>query len=218
MNGNGYELVLFDLDGTLADTAADVHNSMNLLRKEMGMPAISIAQAKKSIGPGPDLFVRCLTDYREELDLREMIRRFREIYFNNLLNTTQLFSGIHEVLKELFDRDISLMVVTNKPGRFARRIVEELDVAPYFDEVISADDVKRRKPAPEPIIKAMELAGISPDKTLMVGDTEYDIRSANNAGVDVCAAGFGYSPEETLRDLKPTYFVDHPLEILSIWS
>jgi phosphoglycolate phosphatase len=218
MSRNGYELALFDLDGTLADTAADVHYSMNLLRKELGMREISLTEAKKSIGPGPELFVKCLTDNREHLDLKETISRFREIYFGNLLNQTHLFSGMMEVVQKLFSRDVSLMVVTNKPSRFANRIVEELQLGPYFEAVISAEDVKKRKPAPEPILKAMELADLPADKTLMIGDTEYDIRSAVNAGVDVCAAGYGYSPKSKLRHFKPTYFVDHPREILCIWS
>lgn len=217
MRQNGYRLALFDLDGTLADTAADVHYSMNQLRKELGFPFLPMEEAKKSIGPGPDLFVKCLTDDNEDLNIKKTIHRFREIYFQNVLNQTQLFAGIEELLKKLYQKDIKLMVVTNKPGRFARKILDGLNATHFFSAILGPEDVKHQKPAPDPIFKAMELAEENAENTIMIGDTEYDILAANAAGVDTCAAGFGYSPSAKLKELNPTYFVNQPSDILQIW-
>lgn len=217
MSTNGYRLAIFDLDGTLADTAADVHLSMNLLRAELGMPRIEIKEAKKAIGPGPDLFVKCLTDGQPHLDVKTTLERFREIYYGNVLRTTQLFNGIPEVLQQLSSKSVSLAVVTNKPRKFTRRILQGLEVDHYFITILASEDVEKRKPAPDPILKAMELSGFDPGSTLMIGDTEYDVRAAQAAGVDVCAVGFGYSPREKLSSLRPTFFVERPEEILNLW-
>ena len=218
MKQNGYRLALFDLDGTLVDTAADVHYSMNVLRKELGIPYLSLEEAKELIGPGPDLFVKCLTDNHADINPKETIHRFREIYYQNVLNQTQLFGGISNLLQYLSNKDVTLMVVTNKPGKFARKILRGLGIDHQFSVILGPEDVDNRKPAPDIIFKAMQLADEKAENTIMIGDTEYDIHAAKAAGVDVCAAGFGYSPHSSLHDLNPTYFVNQPSDIKKIWS
>ena len=211
-----YRAVIFDLDGTLADTAPDVHKSMNLLRARYGLPPISLEEAKKSIGPGPDLFAKHIAPGASPAKMKEIIREFRSIYSEHLLDQTRLFPGIREVLDELSELGIALAVVTNKPTAYSRAILEGLGVADRFRAILGPEAVERQKPAPDAILKAMELLGTKPHETLMVGDTEYDIRAARAAGVPVCAVEYGYSPPHLLRRFAPDYLVKQPQEILEI--
>jgi len=211
-----YRLIIFDLDGTLADTAPDVHKSMNLLRAQYGLQPISLEEAKKAIGPGPDLFVRHLTPEQKNVDMGKVIKHFREIYAQHLLDTTRLFPGMAELLDELAQNGFQLLVVTNKPERFSRQILTGLGVANLFVEILGPEAVDRQKPAPDPILKAMHIAGTDARRTLMVGDTEYDIRAAKAAGVDVCAVGWGYTPVEQLRQYDPDYLIRSPEELLGV--
>ena len=211
-----YRAVIFDLDGTLADTAPDVHRSMNLLRRRHGLPPISVEEAKKSIGPGPDRFVRHLAPHAEPEKIRGIVREFREIYSQHLLDATRLFPGVRELLLELHAIGVLLAVVTNKPVRFSEAILQGLGVANLFGAVLGPEAVEHQKPAPDAILKAMELLHARRDETLMVGDTEYDIRAAKDAGVAVCAVAYGYSPPELLRSFQPDFLVERPGEILAI--
>jgi len=213
---SNYALVIFDLDGTLVDTAADVHFSMNLLRAENGLPPISFEEAKKAIGPGPDLFVKYLTPTPGQIDIKEIVRRFREIYWQHLLEQTCLFPGMESTLNLLAELRIKLAVATNKPGAFSRRILEGLGVAHHFLAILGPDDVEKQKPAPDVIYKAMAQADTTSAETLMVGDSEFDIRAARAAGVDICAVSYGYSPAELFTQLPPTFLVTRPEEIVSL--
>lgn len=215
-NTKKYRLFIFDLDGTLADTAKDVHYSMNQLRRQMDLPPISVEEAKKSIGPGPDRFVKLLTPNPEKKNLKKLIKKFRQIYEAHLLDQTKLFTGMETVLKALHDSGLTNIVVTNKPGKYSRKILDGLGVLHYFISVLGPEDVTHQKPAPEPILKALELAQVQPDEAIMIGDTVYDLQSAKAANVDICAVAYGYTPADELNSLKPNYFVREPKDILKV--
>ena len=211
-----YRLFIFDLDGTLADTVKDVHYSINQLRRELDLPPISLEEAKKSIGPGPDRFVKLLTPNPEQNNLKKLIKRFRQIYAVHLLDQTKLFTGMESVLKTLHDSGLAKIVVTNKPGKYSRKILDGLGVLHYFISVLGPEDVTQQKPAPEPILKALELAQVQPDEAIMIGDTIYDLQAAKAANVDVCAVGYGYTSGDKLNSLKPNHFIRKPKDIIKI--
>ncbi len=130
------------------------------------------------------------------------------------MDQTKLFSGIESVLKTLHDSGITKIVVTNKPGKYSRKILDGLGVLDYFISVLGPEDVTKQKPAPEPVLKALGLARVKPDEAIMIGDTVYDMESAKAANVDVCAVAYGYTSAEELNSLKPNYFIREPKEIL----
>lgn len=211
-----YHLIIFDLDGTLVDTAPDVQFSMNILRAELGLSPISLAETKKCIGPGPELFVKYITSNKKNSNLKIILKKFRQIYSQHLLEKTSLFPGIKKTVQKLYQAGIKLVVVTNKPGSYARQILKGLEIDQYFLSIIGPEDVKNQKPAPDPIIKAMDITKTSPSETLMVGDTEYDIKAARAAQVDVWAVKYGYSSEQRLKQLSPNVLIEHSEDIFHL--
>jgi phosphoglycolate phosphatase len=211
-----YKLIIFDLDGTLADTAPDVHFSMNILRSDLGLPPILLEEAKKAIGPGPELFVKHITSNDGNVNIPKTVKHFRRIYSQHLLDKTKLFPGILELIEYLHNNNFILIVVTNKPGRYSKQILAGLDISKYFKEILGPEDVKHQKPAPDSILKALDLAGVKANDALMVGDSEYDVRAALAAKIDVCAVEYGYSDKEKLIQFNPNYFITNPKELLPL--
>jgi len=209
-----FDTIIFDLDGTLADTAEDVRYCANITLREMGLSEINLEQAKRAIGPGPDNFARITLPLDRQDLYPEFIQRFRAYYAQHYLRQTRLFPGVPELLERLNGH--KLVVATNKPLGFSRQILTGLGILQRFQLVIGPEEVTQLKPHPEMIEKAIERVGGTKEKTLMVGDTDNDVRSAKAAGVKICAVTYGYSPAEVLRQEKPDYMIDHPRQLLSI--
>ena len=213
---NNLDLILFDLDGTLCDTAPDVHDSVNLALQRMGLPEVSLDQTLRAIGPGPGVFSRIILGEKNLHRYDEYREHFRPIYHDRCLTKTRLFDGIAELLEELRSRGIKTGMVTNKPLPGTRIILSGLDQFERFDTVVCADMVENPKPAPDMILKACEETGVTPERTMVVGDTDNDIYSANAAGAFSCLAGWGYSHEmDRLAELSD-FRVGHPVQVLEI--
>ena len=157
-----------------------------------------------------------ITSNKKSGNLKKILAKFRQIYSQHLLEKTTLFPGIKKTVQKLYLSGFSLAVVTNKPGSYSRQILKGLEIDKYFLSIIGPEDVKNQKPAPDSIIKAMDLAKTSPSETLMVGDTEYDIKAARAAQVDVCAVKYGYTPESKLKQLSPNFLIENSEDIFHL--
>jgi phosphoglycolate phosphatase len=209
-----FETVIFDLDGTLVDTVADVTDGVNHALKLMGSSPLSQEQVKKAVGPGKEEFIRIIFPDVENPDIESFLSFFREYYWDHCLDKTDFFPGMKEVLTAFKDR--KLAVASNKPCRFTHRILEGLGVSPWFDAVLGPEDVTHAKPHPEMILKAVEALDAEPADCLLVGDTDKDMEAGRGAGVCLCGAGYGYGSSEDLLKYKPDYFIDLPSDLFSI--
>ncbi len=190
---NGIRAVLFDLDGTLADTAADLGLALNLLLTEYGKTSLPIAICRKHASSGARGLIQAgfgiAAEAPEYLKLKD---RFLELYGNNICVKTKLFPGIPQLLDALEERSIPWGIVTNKAARFTTPLVSALGLATRACCVISGDTTPYSKPHPAPLLCAAELIRIEPEACLYIGDDLRDVQAARAAGMPVLAAGFGY--------------------------
>ena len=209
-----FDLIIFDLDGTLVDTAPDVYLSINLALAQMQLPAISEAQAKSAIGPGPEHFARIVLGENNTERLASFYELFRPIYYEKCVDSSRPFSGIPELLAQLDGHKMA--VASNKRLSFNQRILKELELASYFELVVDPEVVGKSKPAPEMIEYVLKHFGVPAERALMVGDTDNDLLAARAAGVKSCGIGWGYAPLQELLSLNPDYHIERPLELLGI--
>ncbi|RQW07055.1 HAD family hydrolase [candidate division KSB1 bacterium] len=209
------DLVIFDVDGTLVDTATDVHICLNMALERMNLPAISVEIAKKAIGPGPKDFIKYILGNRLEL-ADEFHQIFRPLYVQRCADHAAPFDGIVELLHELRDRNIKMAVATNKARNSNAAVLKALQLDSSFDIILSRDDVEHSKPAPDMLLKACQQLKTAPENAIMLGDTDNDIAAAAGAGMESCLALWGFADNYKELAERSTYAIDHPLQILDI--
>jgi phosphoglycolate phosphatase len=209
-----YINILFDLDGTLADTLPDVANCVNRALEEMDHPPLSMEQVRKAVGPGKDEFIRAIFPDIENPDGKTFLTKFRKVYWDHCLDKTRLFPGMDDVLSRLKDRNLG--VASNKPKVYSERILDGLGVRDCFADVLGPEDVVHAKPHPEMIIKFLNRIGGKPSKTVLIGDTDKDILAGRGAGVGVCGVSYGYGEIEKIEQLNPDFLIDTPKELLEV--
>ena len=185
--------ILFDLDGTLADTALDLGYALNTLLQEHGKPTLPHADIRPVASHGAagliELGFGVARDTPRFAPLRE---RFLSIYKTHLTRETRLFPGMPMLLDQLAGRGINWGIVTNKPAFLTDPLVEQLGLHDDAVCVVSGDTTANRKPHPEPMLHACQLAGSKPEECLYVGDAERDIEAGNAAGMQTLVALYGY--------------------------
>jgi N-acetyl-D-muramate 6-phosphate phosphatase len=210
-----FEAVLFDLDGTLADTAPDLCGAVNILLAEEGRPQQPFASLRPYTSQG----VRGLLGKGFGIDAshREYDRlaaRFLEIYAGQLCELTRLFDGIPELLDTLESRSIAWGIVTNKRARYTEPLVAALGLTPRTRCVVSGDTTAEAKPSPLPILHACEILRCIPQRTLYVGDDRRDIVAGLAAGTKTAAVSYGYLGDSGPIDTWGADFIaDHPASL-----
>lgn len=202
--------VIFDLDGTLADTRGDLAASVNAMLRRMGLPERDEPTIVSFIGEGAERLIRRSLGPRHEERYPEAAPIWREEYAKRLLDQTQLYDGIAEVLEA---PPPLRAVLTNKPGGFAREILQGLGIDGAFRTVLGGDEGPR-KPSPDGLLLLCSRLGISKDEALLVGDSAVDIATARAAGVAVCAAAWGFGGAATLASAD--YTCATPRDLLTL--
>lgn len=199
-------LIIFDLDGTLIDSRADLATGVNLALKQYQLPPLSIDTITGYIGNGArKLMERVLKG--SDVDVDEAVLLLKRFYGENLLNHTTLYPGVEEGLKTLSALGIPLAVITNKPGPLATKILQGLGVAPLFTHILGGDVDLPLKPDPATLLKVMSDNEATPENTWMMGDNYTDMESGRRAGVKRCLAAYGFgNPRNELHDLKVDAF------------
>ncbi len=191
------DAVVFDLDGTLVDTAPDLTRSLNAVLAGVGRAAVAEDRVRHLIGLGARrLIERGLETTGGGLDgtgVDELLARFLDHYKAHIADHSRPFPGAREVLETLRGQGIKLAICTNKSEALARRLLEALDLLSWFPVVIGGDSLARRKPDPEPLLAAIAGLGADPASAVMVGDSDTDMRTARAARVPVIAVSFGYT-------------------------
>lgn len=208
--------ILFDLDGTLLDTAPDMVGALNALRVERGLPHLAYESVRASVSHGSARLVKLGFPSADPEPLLQLQQRFLEIYGNALSLGTRLFEGMDRVLAVIAERGLSTGIVTNKPARLTNALLEQLQLTPLFVCVVSGDTVSERKPHAMPMLHAAQLAGVAADECLYVGDAERDIQAAHAAGMPALVAIYGYiPPDEDWRTWGADGSISRPLDLLS---
>ncbi|MBD5559122.1 MAG: HAD-IIIA family hydrolase [Clostridia bacterium] len=203
--------VLFDLDGTLLDTLQDLVDSVNELLEKNGLPQRSFAEIRSYMGNGAAELVQCALPQRVgEAELEEYLRQYREIYAKNMERHTGPYPGIPEMLQKMKDAGIKTGVISNKPD-WATRKLSGKALGTLLDAAVGDRPGEvRRKPDPQPLELMMEQFGVSPQETIYVGDSEVDIETARNAGLEGIAVSWGFRDRPFLEAERPDHLVDTP--------
>jgi len=187
------EAVLFDLDGTLADTAPDMARTVNEMRKRRGLAPVALDQVRPHVSKGArGMITSAFGIGTDHADFPAMREEFLSHYEQNLCVDTTLFPGMEALLDRLEDEDIAWGVVTNKFERLARPLLDQMGIASRAGVIVGGDTCPRAKPFPDPLIFAAGKIGVKPSAALYVGDDERDVQAARAAGMPVVVAAYGY--------------------------
>jgi phosphoglycolate phosphatase len=195
----GVAAVVWDLDGTLVDSATDIAVSLNRLLAEQELPALDDDRIRGMIGEGvATLIRRGLAAHNVTSDKRSLealVERFLAVYSEVATESTRLCPGARETLRILGDAGLRQAICTNKPEAIARQVLTGLEIESYFDVIIGGDTLPRKKPDPLPLWTALAGLNVTSEQSLMVGDSAIDVAMAHAAGVNVVFVTFGYGPE-----------------------
>jgi phosphoglycolate phosphatase len=197
--------ILFDLDGTLLDTIADLTEAANLMLAELGRPALNQTHVLNFVGRGVnDLIHRCLAESGEpsddEMNTARTVFRHHYTHVNGL--TTQPYPGVSDLLAALAARRLKMAVVTNKSTVFTLPLLQQFDLAKYFGAVVCGDTLPTRKPDPAMLLHACDQLGVRPEESLMVGDSINDALAARAAGMPVLLVKYGYSEGMPVENIE----------------
>ena len=210
------DLLIFDLDGTLIDSRLDLANAVNATRTHMGMTLLEHERVYSYVGNGaPVLIRRALGDQATEAEVQEGLEFFLEYYREHDLDYTTLYPGVREALDRLHAAARHMAVLTNKPVRMSRAIVEGLGVGAHFFQVYGGNSFEFKKPHPIGVDALRKEVGASREVTMMVGDSSVDVHTARNAGICCCGVTYGFQPD-TLADPAPDLLVDR-MEDFADW-
>ena len=186
-------LVLFDFDGTLADTAPDLAAAANLQRARRGLPDLPLAQLRPVASHGARGLLRVALDMQpDHPEYEETRRRFLDDYEAAMTVHTTLFPGMDALLERLEANGLQWGIVTNKMERLALPIIAHLGLTPRCAAIVCGDTTAHAKPHPLPLLHAARLANVTPDRCVYVGDDLRDIQASRAAGMPAIAAAYGY--------------------------
>jgi N-acetyl-D-muramate 6-phosphate phosphatase len=218
MSGAGpvIKAVLFDLDGTLLDTARDMMEALNALRAEESLPPLSFEQVRCQVSHGGHALVRLSFGTLPPDEHHAMWQRLLDIYRRQLAKHTCLFAGGDEMLLDLERRGMHWGIVTNKPGWLTEPLLVEVKLHARVRALVSGDTFPERKPHPRGLLHAAQVLGVAPGECVYVGDAERDTQAAQAAGMYSLIAGFGYLGEADRADQWFQHgWLDSPLDLLA---
>jgi phosphoglycolate phosphatase len=212
-------LVLFDLDGTLVDSAPDIAVAANAALIAVGHAARSEEEIRYFIGSGAERLIhRCLTGQRDEDALPSLheaaYAEFQRQYAAHVSARSRLFPGVLETLATLSAAGMPMGCITNKPERFTHPLLKDLGLSGYFRIVLGGDSLPVKKPDPAPLLHAAEACGVSPQESVMVGDSLTDLAAARAAGMRIFCVSHGYPAGVDLRTHAPDAWVDDMRDFL----
>lgn len=215
------QLIAFDLDGTLVDTAPDLALAVDRVQAELALPARGEAKVRSWIGDGAERLVkRALTGELEAEPDADLLQRalalFREAYSTGICERSRFYPGAEHTLEQLRDGGYTLACITNKHSRFTGLLLRALGIHDHFALVLSGDTLARRKPDPLPLLHAAEQLNIAPQHMLMVGDSLTDVHAARDAGVDMVGVSYGYNKGRDIRSSEANRVIDSLIELLGL--
>jgi len=209
-------LIIFDLDGTLIDSAQDLAISMNATRTHFGLSPLDPALIYSFVGNGAAVLVkRAMGEGASQSLLDEALSYFLRYYRVHALEHTRFYPGVREAVEQLSAQGHMLSILTNKPVRISRDILAALGVAPLFHRIYGGDSFSAKKPDPIGITTLLADANVAAGDAILVGDSGVDIQTARNAGIRSCGVAWGFQPE-AFTAIPPDLLIQHPEELLKV--
>ncbi|MGE4596824.1 MAG: HAD-IA family hydrolase [Methylophilaceae bacterium] len=210
------KVVLFDFDGTLADTAPDLVLTTNELLASYDLPPISFEAGRKVASEGTRAFLN-LGFKNKSINLDDLTKQFLRIYQKNILNQPMLFEGVIELIDYLDKNNVRWGIVTNKPRIFTECILNYYNLKKRYTLLLCGDDGFRPKPAPDLLLEACRLLKITPLEVMYVGDGQRDIESAKSAKILSVLACYGYLKiSDRIDEWNADYLINSPLELIDL--
>ncbi|MDH5545983.1 MAG: HAD-IA family hydrolase [Gammaproteobacteria bacterium] len=208
-----YKMLVFDWDGTLMDSQAEIVYCFQSAAKDLKLAVPPTEEIHKIIGIGMQFAVRAIfPGVQSDEGINAIIERYRHYYFHPEKVQSELFEGIYDMLIDLESQGYLLGVATSKGRRGLDESLERTRLNKVF-HVTRCIDEAQSKPHPQMLLDAIDMLGVERDEALMIGDTEFDLQMANNAGVHGLGVKCGAHPEERLRDCKPVDILEHTREV-----
>jgi phosphoglycolate phosphatase len=207
-----YDLILFDLDGTLVETAPEIMDAVNDALRRFNLPEVTQQQVNDWIGHGTrELLVQALADrtgakpeHVRESDFLRVVLPVYDTYYEQRCGTrSHLYPHVRDTLTQLREQGVKLAVVTNKEGRYTRVVLDVHQLTPMFDAVISGDTFPAKKPNPAGVAHCLSQFGVGADRALFVGDSSIDAATARNAGLPVWLLPYGYNMGQPIEACAP---------------
>lgn len=204
------QCLIFDLDGTLVDSFADIATALNLTRAHFGLSAVSQAEVTRHVGSGAAYLVNALVPIADLRDARETgaeaFRFYLARYREHALEQSRVYAGVEAVLRNFAQR--RLAVVTNKPEALAEHVLKGLGIRAPFQMVVGGDSLKCKKPHPLPIQHVLEAIAVRPESAVMIGDGLHDIEAGRAAGVRTVAVTTGVASRTELEAAGADHVLD----------
>lgn len=223
MQFNNKKVIIFDLDGTLIDSAPDLAVSVNYTLEKLGMGQYSHDTIRYWVGNGAKVLVkRALlgsVDTTPDVDealFNKALNIFLEHYASHLAISTTLYPNVEPILQTLKTQGYRLVIVTNKPFDFVEPILKGLGISDLFEFYLGGDSLEEKKPSPLPLFYVCKKCGVLPNQALMVGDSKNDILSANSANMQSIGVSYGYNYGEPIESYNPSAIVDDFGEIMTL--
>jgi phosphoglycolate phosphatase len=209
------KLIIFDLDGTLVNSIADITNALNYAAGPYGFEQLTVERTTSLVGEGVTRLIEKLVG-QKAADLKAtnlkalVLKRFLEHYSEHLTDFTVPYPGVRETLEAL--GNYRKAVISNKREDLSKRLLENLGLSGYFDIIWGSDSVPEKKPSPAPVLGMLKKLSCGPDEAVMVGDSNYDIEAGRTAGVRTVAVSYGYRPISLLKDAD--FIIDNIKELI----
>jgi phosphoglycolate phosphatase len=208
------DLMIFDLDGTLIESKWDIAQSVNLTLAELGLPERPIEEIFGFVGDGVKRLLRLAVGEGNQTKFEEALKVFRGHYLEHCLDRTRFYSGIEPMLQHFSHKDKA--IATNKSIEYTRVILNGLG-SQHFLYMVGGDNGFGLKPEPGMLLHIMEKVGVSKERTILVGDSTNDINGGHNAGIRVCAVGYGMGNREKMAACQPDWFIEKPEQLMEIF-
>lgn len=209
-----FNTIIFDLDGTLLDSLADLADSVNYVLTQKGYPTRSYEEIQGFVGNGVrDLIALSLPNDTDKKEVEACLELFKDYYSKNMSVKSRPYEGIYPLLQELKDRKIKMAIVSNKLDPDVQVLLEEFFID-YMTVALGDHPDFSKKPAPDSIFAVLKQLDSESKNTLYVGDTEVDIQTAKNAGLIPISVSWGFRPEKDLLANGAEHIIHHPKEIL----
>lgn len=209
------ELLIFDLDGTLIESKWDIAASVNLTLAELGLPQRPLEEIFGFVGDGVKKLLRLSVGEDDCVSFEDALRVFRGHYLAHCLDRTTFYPGINEALTHFSDKRKA--VATNKSIEYTHVILKGLG-AHHFQFVVGGDDGFGLKPEPGMLLHIMERLNVPKERTVLVGDSTNDINGGHNAGIRVCAVGYGMGDRNKMTACQPDWFIERPDQLTEIFE
>jgi len=208
------DLLIFDLDGTLIESKWDIAKSVNLTLQELGLPQRPLEEIFGFVGDGVKKLLRLAVGDNDRVSFEEALRVFRGHYLEHCLDRTVYYPGVEQTLMHFGTKRKA--VATNKSIEYTTVILQGLG-GNHFQCVVGGDNGFGLKPEPGMLLHVMEQLSVPKDRTVLVGDSTNDINGGHNAGIRVCAVGYGMGNRERMVACQPDWFIERPEELTELF-